>query len=158
MGDWVFGCDICQEVCPVNRKAVLSSEPDFDKRHDFDAPELIPLLALDDDAFRERFQGSPIRRAKREGLRRNVCVALGNIGDPVAVPALAAALNSDSELVRSHAAWALGRIANEEAQTALKHALDDEEDAEVRQEIADAIPPTGSQGQAKFPYLLMGEG
>ena len=109
MGDWVFGCDICQEVCPVNRKAVLSAEPDFDKRHDFDAPELIPLLDLDAAAFRKRFEGSPIRRAKREGLQRNVCVALGNIGDPVAVPALADALSSDSLLVRSHAAWALGK-------------------------------------------------
>ena len=141
MGDWVFGCDLCQEVCPVNRKAPLSSEPDFAKRHDFDAPELIPLLTLDDDAFRERFQGSPIRRAKREGLQRNVCVALGNIADPVAIPALTATLNnSDSPLVRSHAAWALGRIANEEAQTALKQALHTEQNEEVRQEITAALP------------------
>ena len=139
MGDWVFGCDICQDVCPVNRKAVLSSEPDFNKRHDFDAPDLIPLLDLDDEAFRKRFEGSPIRRAKREGLQRNVCVALGNIGDPVAVPALAAALNSDSPLVRSHAAWALGQIGNDEARTALAHALETEEDAEVREEILAAI-------------------
>ena len=140
MGDWVFGCDICQDVCPVNRKAVLSSEPDFNKRHDFDAPELIPLLDLDDEAFRKRFEGSPIRRAKREGLQRNVCVALGNIGDPTAVPALAGALNSDSPVVRSHAAWALGQIGNDEARTALKRALSDEEDMDVREEIADAIP------------------
>ena len=139
MGDWVFGCDICQEVCPVNRKAVLSGEPDFDKRHDFDAPELIPLLDLDDDAFRKRFEGSPIRRSKREGLRRNVCVALGNIGDPVAVPALAAALNSDSPLVRSHAAWALGKIGGQDARAALERALESEEDASVREEIASAL-------------------
>ena len=139
MGDWVFGCDICQDVCPVNRKAVLSSEPDFNKRHDFDAPDLIPLLDLDDDAFRKRFEGSPIRRAKREGLQRNVCVALGNIGDPVAVPALMNALNSGSPLVRSHAAWALGRIGNDEARTALANAMRTEEDPEVRGEIEDAI-------------------
>ena len=141
MGDWVFGCDICQDVCPVNRKAVLSTEPDFAKRHDFDAPDLIPLLDLDDEAFRKRFEGSPIRRAKREGLQRNVCVALGNIGDPVAVPALAAALNSDSPLVRSHAAWALGQIGGDEAQTALAHALKTEDDPEVRREIGEAREP-----------------
>ncbi len=139
MGDWVFGCDICQEVCPVNRKAVLSAEPDFVKRHDFDAPELIPLLDLDDDAFRKRFEGSPIRRAKREGLQRNVCVALGNIGDPVAVTALAAALESDSPLVRSHAAWALGQIDGDEARIALERAMEVEEDEGVREEIASAI-------------------
>ena len=139
MGDWVFGCDICQEVCPVNRKVILSGEPDFDKRHDFDAPELIPLLDLDDVAFRKRFEGSPIRRAKREGLQRNVCVALGNIGDPVAVPALANTLNSDSPLVRSHAAWALGQIGGEEAQTALERAMKIESDEDVWEEIASAL-------------------
>ena len=139
MGDWVFGCDICQEVCPVNRKAVLSGEPDFNKRHDFDAPDLIPLLSLDDDEFRKRFEGSPIRRAKREGLQRNVCVALGNIGDPVSVPALATALGEGVTLVRSHAAWALGRIGGDEAQTALARALEVEEDEGVREEIASAL-------------------
>ena len=139
MGDWVFGCDICQEVCPVNRKAVLSGEPDFNKRHDFDAPDLIPLLELDDDDFRKRFEGSPIRRAKREGLQRNVCVALGNIGDPVSVPALATALSEGVTLVRSHAAWALGQIGGNEARTALARALDTEEDEGVREEIASAL-------------------
>ena len=139
MGDWVFGCDICQEVCPVNRKAILSGEPDFGKRHDFDAPELIPLLDLDDEAFRKRFEGSPIRRAKREGLQRNVCVALGNIGDTAAVPALAKALNSDSALVRSHAAWALGRIGGDEARGALEGGLEAEEDEGVRGEIGEAL-------------------
>ena len=139
MGDWVFGCDICQEVCPVNRKAVLSGEPDFGKRHDFDAPDLIPLLDLDDDAFRKRFEGSPIRRAKREGLQRNVCVALGNIGDRVAVPALVNALNGGEPLVRSHAAWALGRIGNGEAMDALARAMDTEADVNVQEEIAAAL-------------------
>ena len=141
MGDWVFGCDICQEVCPVNRKAPLGREPDFNKRHDFDAPELIPLLDLDDDAFRERFRGSPIRRAKREGLQRNVCIALGNIGDPIAIPALANTLhNSDSPLVRSHAAWALGQIAAPQAQSTLTQALKTERDPQVHAEISAALP------------------
>ena len=139
MGDWVFGCDICQEVCPVNRKAAPSREIEFRKRHDFDAPELIPLLSLDEDGFRQRFNGSPIRRAKLAGLQRNVCVALGNIGDSVAVPALVQALKSSESLVRSHAAWALGQIGGETARGALQRAISEEDDADVVEEIRDAL-------------------
>ena len=139
MGDWVFGCDICQEVCPVNRKAAPSREVEFRKRHDFDAPELIPLLSLDEEGFRRRFEGSPIRRAKLAGLQRNVCVALGNIGDVAAVPALARALRSGEAMVRSHAAWALGRIGGDEARGALREAISGEEDAEVAGEIREAL-------------------
>ena len=139
MGDWVFGCDICQEVCPVNRKAAPSREIEFRKRHDFDAPELIPLLDLDEYGFRQRFNGSPIRRAKLAGLQRNVCVALGNIGDPVAVPALVQTLRSSEPLVRSHAAWALGRIGGETAREALREAVSEETDADVGREIRDAL-------------------
>ena len=139
VGDWVFGCDICQDVCPVNRKAQLSLEPAFRQRHDFAAPELIPLLELDDEGFRERFRNSPIKRAKRVGLQRNVCVALGNIGDVSAVPALAQALQGADALVRGHAAWALGRIGGREAAEALKSAIPGEEDAQVLQEIETAL-------------------
>ena len=139
MGDWVFGCDICQEVCPVNRKAAPSREVEFQKRHDFDAPDLLPLLTLDEQGFRDRFNGSPIRRAKRSGLLRNVCVALGNIGDPVAIPALTEALTSDESLVRAHAAWALGRIGGASAVDALEVALQRECDADVVEEIAAAL-------------------
>ena len=136
VGDWVFGCDICQDVCPVNRKAETSLEPAFRKRHDFDAPALLPLLELDDEAFRERFRGSPVKRAKRVGLQRNVCVALGNIGDPVAVTALSDALQTKEPLVRQHAAWALGRIGSSEARAALVDAIETEEDGEVKKELA----------------------
>ena len=139
VGDWVFGCDICQDVCPVNWKAAPALEPAFRKRHDFDAPALLPLLELDDEGFRERFRGSPIKRAKRAGLQRNVCVALGNIGDPVAVPALAKALQTSEPLVREHAAWALGRIGGEEARTVLSTALETELVDEVTQELDRAI-------------------
>ena len=135
VGDWVFGCDICQDVCPVNRKAERGKEASFRKRHDFDAPALIPLLALDDDGFRERFRGSPVRRAKRVGLQRNVCVALGNIGDPAAVPALSNALRFGEPLVREHAAWALGVIGGGTAKAALAEALRTESDARVAAEI-----------------------
>jgi len=143
IGDWVFGCDICQDVCPVNRKAAPSIEPAFEKRHDFDAPALIPLLELDDEAFRERFRKSPIRRTKRVGLQRNVCVALGNIGDPVAVPALAKALQSDDTLVREHAAWALGRIGGEKARQALMESEKQETDDQVVAEIETTLTEVG---------------
>ena len=139
VGDWVFGCDICQDVCPVNRKAERGKEASFRKRHDFDAPALIPLLALDDEGFRERFRGSPVRRAKRVGLQRNVCVALGNIGDPVAVPALSNALRHGEPLVREHAAWALGMIGGVEAKAVLVNALRTESDARVAAEIEMSI-------------------
>ena len=139
VGDWVFGCDLCQDVCPVNRKAAVSGEAEFGKRHDFDAPALIPLLSLDEDGFRRRFEGSPIRRAKLSGLRRNACVALGNIGDRAATPALSAALRSDDAIVRAHAAWALGRIGGETAKTALQSALANERDAAAREEITAAL-------------------
>ena len=135
VGDWVFGCDICQDVCPVNRKAEMGLEPAFRQRHDFAAPALIPLLELDDEGFRDRFRGSPVKRAKRVGLQRNVCVALGNIGDHVAVPALTNALKATDALVRLHAAWALGRLGSHEATEALKSALASEADVSVREEI-----------------------
>ena len=139
VGDWVFGCDICQEVCPVNRDAQLSLEPAFRQRHDFAAPELIPLLDMDDGAFFLRFRNSPIKRAKRVGLQRNVCVALGNIGDTAAVPALDKALNSGDALVRMHAAWALGRIRGRRAERVLQSALASEEDSGVIEEIEMAL-------------------
>jgi epoxyqueuosine reductase len=80
-----------------------------------------------------------VKRAKRRGLLRNVCVALGNIGDPVAIPALAEALHDAESLVRGHAAWALGRIGGDDARAALKSALADEMDATVTQEIRCAL-------------------
>ena len=146
MGDWVFGCDICQEVCPVNRKAAPSREIEFRKRHDFDAPELLPLLELDEDGFRERFNGSPIRRARKAGLQRNVCVALGNIGDPAAVPALVGVLAEGESLVRAHAAWALGQIAGADAESALRAASQSETDTAVLEEIADALSVSATPG------------
>ena len=144
IGDWVFGCDICQDVCPVNRKAAGGLEPAFRQRHDFAAPELIPLLELDDEAFRERFHNSPVKRAKRVGLQRNVCVALGNIGNSDAVPALVKSLHSGDATVRLHAAWALGRIGGQEASEALESALAGEQDSPAREEIKMSLAEMGA--------------
>ena len=111
MGNWIFGCDLCQVVCPWNRRFARPARlAAFRPRPDMTAPKLLDLLALDEDGFRRRFRNSPVQRAKRRGLLRNVCVALGNWGDPLAVPGLVEALNDSEPLIRGHAAWALGQI------------------------------------------------
>jgi epoxyqueuosine reductase len=140
IGVHIFGCDICQDVCPYNTRTHPAHEPAFQPREGQVAPELIPLLGLTEDAFRARFRGSPIRRAKRRGLLRNVCVALGNLAPAEAVPALAKALLGDPDaLVRGHAAWALGRIGGSQAEAALRDARDRERDAWVLEEIGLAL-------------------
>jgi epoxyqueuosine reductase len=139
VGNHVFGCDICQEVCPYNVKAQATQEAAYLPRPGLHAPELIPLLSLDKDEFRRRFRGSPIARAKRRGFLRNVAVALGNSKSREAIPALIHALNDEEPLVRGHAAWALGQIGSRSAVTALRGRLQIENDAEVHSEIDDAI-------------------
>jgi epoxyqueuosine reductase len=139
IGNWIFGCDICQEVCPWNRKAPLSDEPAFRPRSGLAVPDLIPLLSLTQEEFSTRFKSSPIKRAKRRGLLRNVAVALGNSGDRAAVPALTAALHDPEALVRAHAAWALGRLGGREAMSALREARAGEEDALVQEELSFAL-------------------
>ncbi len=144
IGNWVFGCDICQEVCPVNRGAPVPDHPEYTARAGWGAePDLVELLGLSDEQFRARFKGSPVKRAKRRGLLRNVAVALGNSGDRSSVPALARALSDHEPLVRGHAAWALGRLGGEEARSALEEALSDEPDEWVREEIAQGLCSLG---------------
>jgi epoxyqueuosine reductase len=140
MGNRVFGCDICQEVCPWNRRfAQTASEPAFEPRPDGVAPRLLDLITLDSEGFRLRFHGSSMQRAKRRGLLRNVAVALGNWGAPVAVPLLARALRDAEPLIRGHAAWALGGIATGEARDVLQKAKGAETDGWVREELELAL-------------------
>ena len=110
IGNRIFGCDDCLAVCPWNRFAREGAMMKSAARPDLGAPDLIELLSLDDAAFKARFAGTPILRAKRRGLLRNVCVALGNVGDERAVPALEHALNDPEPLVREHAAWGIEQI------------------------------------------------
>ena len=147
MGTHIFGCDICQAVCPWNRQAPVTSDAALLPRAGFAAPELMPLLRLSEDDFRARFQGSPVTRAKRRGLLRNVAVALGNLRDPRALSALEAALHDTEPLIRRHAAWALGRIGGYGARYVLDNALGTERDTEVREEMAAALAEVVGDGE-----------
>ena len=139
LGNWVFGCDVCQQVCPWNDGAVRTSEPAFETRSGLDAPQLIDLMALDAEGFIELFRRSPVKRPKRAGFLRNVAVALGNSGNRKAVGVLAAALEDEEALVREHAAWALGQIGGKQAKEALTEALNQEENRTVSKEIELAL-------------------
>jgi epoxyqueuosine reductase len=141
LGNRIYGCDICNEVCPHNspKFVQLTSEEAFWPRQGVHGTRLIELMGMDQAEFSRRFKNSPVKRAKRRGLLRNVAVALGNWGSPEAVPVLAAALNDAEPLIRGHAAWALGRIGTEAALQALRGRAEVEEDAWVCEEIELAI-------------------
>jgi epoxyqueuosine reductase len=111
VGRHVFGCDICQDVCPWNRRRAERGGPEFAPREGLLAPDLEELALLDEETFRARFRHSPVKRAKRRGLLRNVCVALANAGAASHRPILERLSADDDPLVREHARWALDRIA-----------------------------------------------
>ncbi|HID21084.1 MAG TPA: tRNA epoxyqueuosine(34) reductase QueG [Planctomycetaceae bacterium] len=144
LGRWLFGCDICQDVCPWNRKAPCSDEPAFVPRSDLNPVDAAALLRLDEKEFQRRFGQTPLHRPGRAGLLRNAALVLGNSRDPNAVPALVRALQDPEPLVRAAAAWALGQFPTSEARTALKLRLASEHNADVRQEIENAL--TNSDG------------
>jgi epoxyqueuosine reductase len=139
IGNRIFGCDICQEVCPWNKEAPDTNEPRLRPRDDVGGPELVELMGLSEEDFEARYADTPVARAKRRGLLRNVAVALGNWADPAANPVLVDALNDDDPLVRGHAAWALGRIDRPESAKALEFRLQFEDDGWVRTEIGLAL-------------------
>jgi epoxyqueuosine reductase len=149
IGTWIFGCDVCQEVCPVNGAAELPASPALAAELDPE-PELTPLLGLTREQFRARYGHTPVGRAGWAGFLRNVCVALGNAGDRRAAPALADALRHPEPLVRGHAAWAIGRLGLLELAPALASACADEGDRQAAAEMADALAglgqPTAERG------------
>ncbi len=139
MGDWLFGCDICQDVCPWNRKSPRKDDPAFVPRDDLNPASLSELLDLDEAGFRSAFGTSALLRPGRAGLVRNAAIVLGNQRDSAAVPALVRALGDSDSVVRGAAAWALGQIGSEAALMALKCRLGVEDNATVRDEIERAL-------------------
>ena len=143
VGEWLFGCDICQDVCPWNRFA-----PDETLREFQHLPELNPvscreLLSLTDEQFQVRFCDSPLSRPGRAGLLRNAAIVLGNARDLSAEPHLITALDDADPLIRGAAAWALGQLGSTTAVSALLSRLSTELNATVREELARIIEPSG---------------
>ena len=111
IGRHVFGCDICQDVCPWNRKAAVTTAPEFTPREGLVNPALDWLVEMQQDEFRSVFRGSPVRRAKLSGLRRNAVIAIGNSGDRKFVPTLRKLAEDSDPVVAEHARWALEKLA-----------------------------------------------
>ncbi len=146
LGTRIFGCDVCQEVCPFNAAAPARTAPDAGlaltvRAAEKSAPDLVRTLGLGAAQMRQLVRGTPLRRAGRDGLLRNVCVALGNAGDPAAIPALARARAGDrSALVRGHAAWALGQLGARDVLAAARD-RDRSVEAEIAAALAELTPP-----------------
>ncbi len=114
-GDWLFGCDVCLEVCPFTRHgrsgdADATLPPELQPHPAIESFALVGILELTEAEWEEQWVGTAIRRARRTGMRRNAAVVLGNLGDGEALPALERALADDDPIVRGHAAWAIGEI------------------------------------------------
>jgi epoxyqueuosine reductase len=139
VGDWLFGCDICQDVCPWNHKSPRKHDPAFVPRGDLNPADLGRLLDLDEAGFRAAFGESALARLGRAGLRRNAAIVLGNQRDSAALPALVRALRDSEPVVRGATAWALGQIGGATAIEALKSQLCVEDNATVRAEIDKAL-------------------
>ncbi len=139
IGNRIYGCDDCQDVCPWNRFAVKSDVSAFLPKEPLASMDLAGILRMSREEFLEATRGSAIRRARYGGFLRNAAIALGNARDPRGVPALVEALGHEEALVRGHAAWALGAIGDSGARAPLESRLVDESDPEVRDEIEGAL-------------------
>ena len=144
MGSWVFGCDVCQDVCPYTGAANVVSDPDFTPASVDNAfPSLELLATMDHDLYVDTFAGTAVTRAKRRGLARNAAVALGNSGDERAEPVLRAMIfDHDEPLARSHAVWGLAHLVGDDARGLLEQRLAIETDSEVIAEIRIALTET----------------
>ncbi|MBQ17626.1 MAG: tRNA epoxyqueuosine(34) reductase QueG [Planctomycetaceae bacterium] len=139
MGDWLFGCDICQEVCPWNRQAPPTTEATFSPSDDLAPADAIDLLGLDAETHQRRFGSTPLQRPGRTGLVRNAAIVTGNAGNADAIQPLVDLLVDPDPVIRATAAWALGRIGKDDAVVALQHRLSVENNSEVRNEIDAAL-------------------
>lgn len=157
--DWIFGCDVCQQVCPWNQRfAAPQGDPAFTSCPEVSQPALVGELSLTPEQFNRKFKGSPVRRAKRRGYLRNVAVASGNSSNPEVVSFLAETLRQEVEpLARGHAAWALGQLGGQAALTALREALSQESDAFVLAEIYAAMEKLSAEAMKRLANGQEGE-
>ena len=139
VGEWVFGCDVCQDVCPWNHHAPGSPVDELQPRAGMNPLELIGLFEWDDAQFRQRFRDTPLWRAKRRGLLRNAAIVLGNQRCQEAIPALTCGLTDDEPLVRGACAWALAQIDEGRAAEVLRKTLSVETDENVLSELRAAL-------------------
>jgi epoxyqueuosine reductase len=139
IGDWLFGCDICQDVCPWNQRTAESNEAAFQPTTHSNPVSLMTLLGLDDEAFRRQFRHTPLWRARRRGVLRNAAIVLGNQRAAAALPALIRGLHDVEPLIRGACAWALGQIGGASAAQALRTRHAAETDESVRGEIKLAL-------------------
>ncbi|MEX2121026.1 MAG: tRNA epoxyqueuosine(34) reductase QueG [Pirellulales bacterium] len=139
VGDWLLGCDVCQEVCPWNHRAPTADEPALQPADGMNPLDLAGLFDLDEAAFRRRFRHTPLWRPKRRGILRNAAIVLGNHPRAEALPALVHGLSDSEPLVRGACAWALGRYVQGQARAALLARLACEPDPLVRTEIEQAL-------------------
>ncbi len=139
VGDWLFGCDICQEVCPWNRFSPQAEEASFHPRQENGLEPLVELIGLSEPQFRERFRHTPLWRPKRRGIVRNAAIVLGNQRYQPAVAALVRALDDPEELIRGAVAWALGQIGGSDARKGLLARANGEAEPEVYRELEAAL-------------------
>jgi epoxyqueuosine reductase len=144
IGGWVFGCDICQEICPWNRKPADTEDPDLQPNIDLNPLELDQLFRMSETEFRRRFRKTPMWRTKRRGLLRNAAIVLGNRANPDSIPALVVGLADTESIVREASAWALGQIGTTQAIQLLHQRLAIETDRLVIEEIDLAISAAAS--------------
>ena len=123
IGRHVFGCDICQDVCPWNRKAPVTMSTRFEADSSLVNPDLAELARMSGDQFRQRFRGSPISRTKYSGFLRNVAVAMGNSGVREYIPELERLAQNEDRVVAEHAAWALARLRANSSESRQKEAV-----------------------------------
>ncbi len=139
-GNWIFGCDICQDVCPFQRFALPTREPALQQRDLARiAPPLTELLEMEEDEFLRRWQGTGLQRTGHERLLRNACLGAANGHILAAIPALTRLLESDSPLLRGHSAWALAQLDATATRPALLAQLGRERDNEVKRELTLAL-------------------
>ncbi|HCS53162.1 tRNA epoxyqueuosine(34) reductase QueG [Rubinisphaera sp.] len=135
--DWMFGCDICQEVCPWNRKAPPTREEKFESQTDL--PDAIEFLTMSPETFKAKFRGTPLERTGRNALARNAAIVIGNSGSRATVQLLIEALQDESPLVREAVVWALGKLGNAKIKADLQSQLSDEKEELVVNQLKTSI-------------------